>query len=289
MFGECHAHIIMDGKNYRRAVELHKKEIQLPVIREHLEAYSRRNITFIRDGGDAFGVSLKAREIAPEYGIDYRTPGFAIHKNGHYGGIVGHGFSTIKEYHNLVNEAASKGADFIKIMTTGILDFADNGRITGEALSHEEVKEMIHIAHEEGFAVMCHTNGNAAIRDVISCKADSIEHGNHMDEDTVELLAESKTVWVPTISTIHNLLGSGRFEDAAIQMLEDKASQRIQEAYKRGALVALGSDAGAYCVFHGQGILDEYTLFKGILGNSPEIDRWLSRGESEIRKRFRRQ
>ena len=28
---------------------------------------------------------LLAARLAPEYGIDYRTPVFAIHKNGHYG------------------------------------------------------------------------------------------------------------------------------------------------------------------------------------------------------------
>lgn len=289
MFGECHAHIIMDGKNYRHAVDLHREAVQVPVIREHLLAYVKRKITFVRDGGDALGVSKKAREIAPEYGIDYRTPVFAIHQNGHYGGIVGHGFSTMAEYFTLVKRAASEGADFIKIMTTGILDFADKGQITGEALSHEEVKEMIHIAHEEGFAVMCHTNGDAAIRDVISCGADSLEHGNHMEEDTLELLAQSQTVWVPTVSTIHNLVGSGRFEDDLIRTLENKAIQRIRGAYNKGALVALGSDAGAYCVLHGQGVLDEYKLFKQILGASPEVDSWLCRGEDEIRKRFCRQ
>ena len=37
--------------------------------------------------------------LAPKYGIDYRTPVFAIHKNGHYGSIVGRGFDDLKEFH----------------------------------------------------------------------------------------------------------------------------------------------------------------------------------------------
>ena len=38
-----------------------------------------------------------AKALALEYGIDYRTPIFAIHKKGHYGSIVGHAFSDLKD------------------------------------------------------------------------------------------------------------------------------------------------------------------------------------------------
>src|SRR5699024_12189648 len=83
----------------------------------------------------------------------------AIHKNGHYGGIVGRGFDDLKEYHALVKEAGRQCAEFIKIMTTGLLDFNNHGMVTGTPLEKEEVREMVHIALEEVFAVMSHTNG----------------------------------------------------------------------------------------------------------------------------------
>ena len=50
MFGECHAHIIMDGVNYRHAVEVHKNGPDDKIIREHLKAYQERGIVFVRDG-----------------------------------------------------------------------------------------------------------------------------------------------------------------------------------------------------------------------------------------------
>ena len=171
MFGECHAHIIMDGVNYRHAVDMHKNGPDDKIIREHLKAYQKRGIAFVRDGGDALGVSARAKELAPEYGIDYRTPIFAIHKEGHYGSIVGNGFATMVEFHKRVLEAKQAGADFIKIMTTGILDFNEHGAITGTPLDGSEVKEMVHIAHEEGMAVMSHTNGDYGVQAaVISVK-----------------------------------------------------------------------------------------------------------------------
>ena len=67
MFGECHAHIIMDGVNYRHAIDMHKNGLDDKIIREHLKAYQERGIAFVRDGGDALGVSARAKELAPEF------------------------------------------------------------------------------------------------------------------------------------------------------------------------------------------------------------------------------
>ena len=174
MFGECHAHLIMDGLNYKDAISIHKDHVNDEVIRKHLKVYEELGIVFVRDGGDALGVSERARKLAPEYGIDYRTPIFAIHKNGHYGSIVGKGFDTMKEYHVLLKEAKNKGADFIKIMTTGLLDFNNHGQITGTPLDRKEVREMVHIAHEEGMAVMSHTNGIYGVQAAVEAGVDML-------------------------------------------------------------------------------------------------------------------
>lgn len=288
MFGECHAHLIMDGLNYRRAVDLHRDAVREDVIRSKLELYRELGISFIRDGGDAAGVSRRAKELAGEYGIDYRTPVFAIHKNGHYGSIVGRGFCDLKEYHQLVLEAKAEGADFIKIMTTGLMDFDNHGNITGSPLEPEEVREMVHIAHQEGFAVMSHTNGDAAVRTAIEAGVDSVEHGNYMSEATLDLLAESPTVWVPTLVTVRNLLGCGRYENSVLVSIMESEERALRLAYKKGVKTALGSDAGAYMVPHGWGLMSEYRSFQEILGRDPGVDGWLQKGEQAIRKRFRK-
>lgn len=288
MFGECHAHVIMDGKNYRRAVELHAEGVKDEVVRAHLKAYQETGVTFVRDGGDSYGVSERAKELSGEYGIDYRTPIFAIHKEGKYGGIVGRSYSDYKSFHKRVLEACAEGADFIKIMTTGIMDFRNHGNVTGTPLDAEEVKELVHIAHEEGFAVMSHTNGVYGVRAAVEAGADSVEHGNYLDEETISMLAGSHTVWVPTLVTVRNLLGCGRYEDAVIRLIMKRAEENVKLAFEKNVKVALGSDAGAYCVPHGRGILDEYQAFMDILGDTPEMKAWLLQGEKEIKEKFQR-
>lgn len=286
MFGECHAHIFMNGYDYRKAVADHITMPQEALIREHLLAYQKVGVTYVRDGGDIYGACSLAKDIASEYGIEYRTPVFAIHKNGYYGGIVGYGFDTIREYAALVGKAKKQGADFIKIMTTGIMDFNEAGVLVGDALTFAEVKEMVHIAHEEGLAVMSHTNGVRPVREAIEAGVDSIEHGNYTDGETIHMLADSDTVWVPTAVTIANLRGSGRFPNLQVERILDRAKERIADAFAYDANIGLGSDAGAYCVYHGQGIKDEYALFVDVVGSSAKVDERILRSERIIREKF---
>ena len=289
MFGECHAHLIMDGKNYKEAVSIHEKGVQEDAVRAYLEIYKEREVLFLRDGGDALGVSKKAKEIAPEYGIDYRTPIFAIHKQGHYGKIVGRGFSDMEEYKMLVKEVKRQKGDFIKIMLTGIVDFHDVDVLTSAALEREEIHQMIEIAHEEGFAVMGHINGNETVKIAAEEGIDSIEHGNYIGEAAVEAMREHGTVWVPTIATVKNLEGSGRYEDTVIQRIYAMNVEQIKKAWDRGVIMALGSDAGAYHVFHGQGIYDEWNYFQEIIGEENEkMKLRLLEGEKQIQIKFKR-
>ena len=282
MFGECHAHIFMNGTDYHRAVQTHKVKADEVAVRSVLDAYRKAGVTFVREGGDPYGASLLAGRLAPEYGIEYRSPVFAIHKNGHYGKIVGRGFDTLKEFHQRVLEAASEGADFIKIMTTGLLDFNDHGKVTGTPVDAAEVKEMVHIAHEEGFAVMSHTNGIYGTRAAIEAGVDSLEHGFFMEEETLSLLAERGTAWFPTFAPVGNLLGCGRFPNEEIQKNLDMQMKNVKKAAKLGAHIGLGSDAGAYLVPHGTGTRDEYQYlrFAGV------VDDVLEKTEMQVRDLF---
>ncbi len=286
MFGECHAHIFMNGYDYAKAVEDHEDGVCRELVRAAFLEYQKHGVTFLRDGGDRLGVSEWAKTAAPEYGITYRTPLFAIHRNHRYGGIVGRGFDTWKEYEALVEEVRRQGGDFIKVMFSGIMDFEKPGVITGTPLGEAEIKEMIRIAHESGFAVMAHVNGARQVEAAARWGVDSVEHGAYQDADSIQAMAEAGTVWVPTVVTIKNLLGSGRYPEEAVRRIYRIHADNIRRAYRAGVTMALGSDAGAYRVFHGQGIVDEYRAFQEILADVPDLDAFLERGEKRIREVF---
>ena len=163
MLSDCHIHMVLDGVYWKDAIARHRAGVREDWVRRPLSAYRQRGITYLRDGGDRWGVCSLAARLAPEYGIRYRIPGAPIHKNGHYGGFIGRGFETMADYRALVEDAKRSGADFIKIMISGLMDFDRLGVLTDVPLTPEEIREMIAIAHGEGFSVMAHANGDATV------------------------------------------------------------------------------------------------------------------------------
>lgn len=284
MLGDCHVHMILDGVYYRAAIDAQRDHPDEALIRRRLERYRDQGISFLRDGGDAWGVGAFAARIAHEYGIDYRTPIFPIHKRGRYGSFIGRGFSTMEEYAALVDQARDQGADFIKIMISGLMDFDHYGVLTSTPLEPEEIQEMIAIAHDRQLSVMAHANGARTVRAAVEAGVDSVEHGAYLDEEALEALAQSQAVWVPTLVTIGNLIGDGRYPDAVLRPLLELQMGNVRRCARLGGKIALGSDNGAYRVPHVQGSLDEYSLLRRALGD--EADRILEQGEAQIRRRF---
>ena len=259
---ECHGHLFMDGADFRQAKERHENGIDAACVRKELRALADAGVVYFRDGGDAYGVSSFAKTIAPEYGIRLVSPLFAIHKNGYYGKIVGRGFSDRKEYRSLVKQVRSGGGDLIKIMISGIVTFSKYGELSCPSLGEGEIRDLISIAHDAGFPVMVHANGDAAVRAAVLAGADSIEHGMFPEKETLELLAESKSVWVPTAAAIASFTRrEGTDRQIAEETLRNHLSS-IRFAAEKGALIAAGSDSGAVGVPHGSGTKEEYRLLK---------------------------
>ncbi len=284
MFGDCHIHMILDGVYYRTAIDHQKNGPDEALIRSRLRDYANHGITYLRDGGDGWGVGLRASQLAGEYGITYRTPVSNLCRAGHYGCFIGWGYENLTEYRQQVRKIKQMGGHFIKIMVSGLMDFNTFGVITDSPCSYEFCRELVSAAHEEGFAVMAHANGHEAVSNALKAGVDSIEHGAYLQEETLCQLAESGAVWVPTLVTVGNLRGLGRFPDAVLEPLLELQQQNVAYAAGKGANIALGTDAGAYAVYHAFSVQQEYDLLRQCLG--AKTDDILHHGEAEIRRRF---
>jgi imidazolonepropionase-like amidohydrolase len=276
---DCHMHMILDGVEWKSAIGRHRDGPDDGFIRRMLAAWRDGGYTYLRDGGDRWGAGKRARELAAEYGIVYRTPLSPLCKKGHYGAFIGESYGNLKEYTELVRKMRENGADFIKIMISGLMDFDRFGRLTEDGLSKEEIKELVHIAHEEGFSVMAHANGAAVVEAAAAAGVDSVEHGAYQNEASLAAMAENGTVWVPTLSTIGNLRGKGRFDEGAVCAILESAMENVA-AYR--GLIAPGSDAGAWQVFHGG--RSEYDLLRQALGE--RFDPAMKLGKQAILDRF---
>lgn len=279
---DCHMHMVLDGVYWKAAIARHSGGVDMDFVRRTLETYRRQGFTYLRDGGDRWGVGAAAREIAGEYGIVYRTPLAPLCARGHYGGFIGLTYESMKEYAQLVAHQRKLGADFIKIMISGLMDFDRFGVLTEEGLPETQIKELIHIAHEEGFSVMAHANGARTVEAAAAAGVDSVEHGAYLDDDALRAMMENGTVWVPTLSTVGNLRGKGRFQEAAVQQILDSAMTNVRRFADMGGLVAVGSDAGAWSVEHG--VTTEWELLNEALGSdAPAV---LRQGTRRIMEKF---
>ena len=279
---DCHMHIILDGAYWRDAIARHAQRPDIPWIRSVLQTYAEAGFTYLRDGGDRWGAGKAARALAGEYGICYRTPLSPLCRAGHYGAFIGTKYEDLAQYAQLVAKQKEEGADFIKIMISGLMDFDRCGVLTEEGLPPEEIRELIHIAHDCGLAVMAHCNGARTMEAAAAAGVDSIEHGAYPDEDALQTMASCQTVWVPTLSTVGNLRGKGRFSEAAVQAILERALASVARYAQLGGILAPGSDAGAWAVPHG--CKTEYALLSKALGD--RTDEILQTGVRAIRAKF---
>ena len=279
---DCHMHMILDGLDWRAAIARHKERPEESFIRRVLESYRDAGFVYLRDGGDRWNAGKRAREIAPEYGIVYRTPLAPLCRKGHYGAFIGKTYETYGEYRELIRQQRDEGADFVKIMISGLMDFDRYGVLTDIPREEEEIRELIRIAHEEGFSVMAHANGARTVEAAARAGVDSVEHGAYLDSDALQAMAENGTVWVPTLSTIGNLRGTGRFEETAVARILDSALANVKAFAAMGGILAPGTDAGAWAVPHG--CLSEYALLETALGE--DAKRVLEQGIRIIMEKF---
>ena len=282
MHADCHIHMVLDGVDWRSAIQRHAQHPQESYIRRILQTYQARGVTYLRDGGDRWGAGAKARELAPEYGITYRTPLAPLCMKGHYGAFIGAVYADLREYAQLVLQQKRQGADFIKIMISGLMDFDRFGVITEPGYSASEIRELVHIAHEEGFSVMAHCNGAETAVAAALAGIDSVEHGAYLNQEALHAMAEQQVVWVPTLSTIGNLRGKGRFDETAVRSILDSAMENVYRFARMDGLLAPGTDAGAWAVPHGS--MTEYQLLTEVLGS--QTGAVLERGTRAIMEKF---
>ena len=280
MRADCHMHMVLDGVEWKHAIARHKENPDEIWIHKVLARYRELGFDYLRDGGDRWCAGKRARELASEYGITYRTPLAPLCKAGHYGAFIGEKYENFREYTDLVVKARRDGADFIKIMISGLMDFDCCGRLTEDGLPAEEIRELIHIAHEEGFAVMAHANGARTAQAAAEAGVDSVEHGAYLDRETLAAMKENNVIWCPTLSTVGNLRGKGRFDETAVRGILETARENVAMFAQLCGILAVGSDAGAWAVPHGS--TTEYTWLEKA-GVTPDR---LQPGTEVIRNKF---
>ncbi|KAJ5097647.1 hypothetical protein N7456_008368 [Penicillium angulare] len=258
---DCHVHIaVVPGEIDLRAYLDMSERISLLRQPHVLKTMIERGFTSVRDCG---GASLAMKEAVEEGvlpGPRLFIAGRALSQTGGHGDMRGphseqlccggslSGISRIvdgpAECYRYARDELRQGADFIKIMGGGGVA-SPTDRIEHVQFSDEEIKAIVTVAKNAGTYVTSHSYTPQAIKQAINLGVRGIEHGNLIDLETAQLMAEKGTFLTPTLIA-HVMSKQMNFlpaESAAknAEVLE-KGLRAMKMAVDAGVTVCFGTD-----------------------------------------------
>jgi len=273
---EAHAHFFLEGGELdldkRSAYLKQAPEDLLNAARARLGKLVRLGIIAVRDAGDKNGVGLALSKL---YASGQRpampyvdSPGAAIHHKGRYGSFMAEPIEDFDTLKHCVEARVAAGADRIKLIPTGIINFKQ-GAVTAEPqMTTAEVSELVAAAKSFGKQTLAHASGDVGIERAIDGSVDSIEHGFFVRDDQLAKMRDRQIAWVPTFSPVQEQVDHADQMgwDAQVvsnlnKILEQHAAS-LMKAHEIGVQILAGSDAGSCGVAHGLGFLYELELMQ---------------------------
>ncbi|GAB4818041.1 hypothetical protein N2152v2_005087 [Parachlorella kessleri] len=207
-----------------------------------------RGFTTIRDAGGADWGLAQAVEEGIIVGPRLLFTGHALSQTGgHALRGIGRVCDGVAEVTKAARDELRKGAHCIKIMASGGVA-SPTDRLTNTQFSQVEIWAIVEEAEACGTYVCAHAYTAKAIKRAVECGVRSIEHGNHLDEESAELMAEKGVFLVPTLVTYQQLAARG--EEAGMRPelvakvgdLVEQGLNAIAIAERKGVTMCFGSD-----------------------------------------------
>jgi imidazolonepropionase-like amidohydrolase len=273
---EAHAHLFLEGGELnldKRAGYLKKTpEELLRHAHARLEKLVRLGVIAVRDAGDKDGVGLALRKL---YVNGQRpvmpyvdSPGAAIHHQGRYGSFMADALENHASPRACVENRVNAGADRIKLIPTGIINFKRGAVTTGPQMTTAEVSELVAAAKSFGKQTFAHASGDAGIERAIDGGVDSVEHGFFVRDDQLAKMRDRQIAWVPTFAPVQKQVDHAEamgWDAEVVSHLEKIMEQHaasLVKAHEMGVQIIAGSDAGSVGVAHGIGFLRELELME---------------------------
>ena len=148
------------------------------------------------------------------------------------------------EYIRTIREQIKNGVDFIKLNLTGGVMGPKWDKMPNTFPLQDELKAAFDICEQRGYKIVAHAGGVDGIKKAISLGAHTLEHGYQFDDEAIDMLAESETYYVPTLSLTHMNRGEA-FADSEFQ-LDWMKKHPIDEGYRERAIEAAVMHASGF-------------------------------------------
>lgn len=155
-----------------------------------------------------------------------------------------HGIDNVRE---VARAVMARGADVLKVGASERAGLANTDPRRQE-LTMEEMQAIVQEAKARGIHVAAHAHGRSGVKAAVRAGVRSIEHGTWVDDETLALMKQQGTFFVPTLA-IMSPLGDprgDRADDVALQLRTHAMMKPLREAVRKaraiGVPVAVGTD-----------------------------------------------
>jgi imidazolonepropionase-like amidohydrolase len=151
------------------------------------------------------------------------------------------------EIRKAVREQVKFGADWIKFYCDRKY-YLEGGKLRSKVnFTEEETQAIVGEAHRLDRRVAAHAIGKDGIMAALKAGVDTIEHGDGLDEESINLMAEKGVYWCPTIYvTAYVAEGRASSGNTIWRSMLDLEREAFGLAVKKGVKIAYGTDAGGY-------------------------------------------
>lgn len=249
---DMHVHLVWDGSADPVATLRAESTVERTVrAAENARRTLRGGVTTIRDLGSpddiavTVGQAVRAgRLVGPRTVASGRT---VIITAGHdpFWGIESDGPEACRQ---AVRAVRGAGAEVVKVSATGGVYGQATGEDPGAAeLSPAELEAVVDEADRFDLPVAAHAVGRAGIRNAVAAGVDTVEHGNLMDDDTLDAIVAGDVAYDPTLYVYREIAEGDvpAYAQANARRVVDRHWEVFAEALESDARIIAGSDAGS--------------------------------------------
>ena len=175
--------------------------------------------------------------------VNYLSPEQAIVADG----LIVDGADAVRK---AVREEIKYGSDWIKLLVTGAFhSVGDDPK--NVAFSPDELAAAVTEAGRHNVPVAAHAHATEGINQAVRAGVRSIEHGTYLNDESIALMVEHGTFYVPTIyvgdyyAGTDKLLAQDKNDDVYLNYRDEWLSL-IGRAHRAGVKVVAGVDLGGY-------------------------------------------
>ncbi len=115
-----------------------------------------------------------------------------------------------------------------------------------QVYTEAQLRAVVEEATRLGVFVLCHAHGDEGARAAVDAGVRSIEHGTYLSDETLRLMKERGTYFVPTYTTMIDLLEpGGDYDDPVVKFRGLHMLPRIEDTFRRARALGIPIVTGA--------------------------------------------